>query len=351
MRRRDKPGGKAAKTQRRKTLKRRNTPKAAHSRRSSVDGKDAALEQQTATSKVLQVISSSPGDLQLVFETMVAEAVRICDAKFGNIFRRDGEVLQLVAGHNTPPAFAEFRRRSPKTCLIPETFLGRMSAAKAVLHVVDVAADQGYIEQRVPEIVAAVELGGVRTLLAVPMLKENELIGAFTVLRQEIRPFTDKQIELVQNFAAQAVIAIENTRLLNELRRRTDDLSEALEQQTATSEVLKIISSSPGELEPVFSAMLANATRICEAKFGVLYRYENGAFHPTALLGVPQAYAESIWQRGPFQPPVGTPLDRLLQTRDVIYTADAPQKQILVRQLGSVAHGLLSQCRCSRRTT
>ncbi len=274
-----------------------------------------AVEQQTATSKVLQVISNSPGDLQLVFETMLGEAVRICDAKFGNIFSRDGEGMHLVARHNTPAAFAEYRRRSPRTGLIPETFLGRMSATKAVLHVADIAADQGYIKQRVPEIVAAVELGGVRTLLAVPMLKEDELIGAFTLLRQEIRPFTDKQIALVQNFAAQAVIAIENTRLLNELRQ-------SLEQQTATADVLRVISSSPGELEPVFQGMLENAVRICEAKFGTLVRFDGSAFHYAAQVGAPPAYAEFQMRRGPYQPTPGSLLDRVMRTKQVIHTAD-----------------------------
>src|SRR5512139_64412 len=141
--------------------------------------------------------------------------------------------------------------------------------------------EPGYVE-RDPLFVEAVEVGGIRMLLSVPMVKENELVGAFSIYRDEVRPFTDKQIELVQNFAAQAVIAIENTRLLNELRQRTDDLSESLEQQTATSEVLKVISSSPGKLEPVFDAMLTNATRICEAKFGMLYLRDSDSFRAVA---------------------------------------------------------------------
>jgi GAF domain-containing protein len=164
-----------------------------------------ALEQQTATSEVLQVISSSPGDLQPVFAAMLENAARICDAKFGNIFRWDGDALRLVATHNTPPAFAEARKRFP---LRPnqDNPIGDMLAAKSVVHVADLAGDERYTKQRDPDIVAAVELGGIRTFVAVPMLKENKLIGALIVYRQEVRPFTDKQIELVKNFAAQAVI-------------------------------------------------------------------------------------------------------------------------------------------------
>src|SRR5262249_16325239 len=146
---------------------------------------------------------------------------------------------------------------------------------------------------RNPAVVIAVEAGGVRTALSVPMLKENALIGVITIYRKEVKPFTDKQIELLQNFAAQAVIAIENTRLLNELRKRTTDLTESLEQQTATSEVLCTISSSPGELHPVFQAMLENATRICEAKFGTMYLREGDAFRAVAMHGAPPSYRAS----------------------------------------------------------
>ena len=230
-----------------------------------------ALEQQTATSEVLQVISSSPGDLQPVFASMLENAVRICDATFGNIYRWDGDAFSLLATHKTPPAFAEARRRSP---LSPgsDTPLGRMVANKAVIHLADAVADPSYAEQRDPAAAAAVEIGGARAAVLVPMLSENELIGSFSVFRKELRPFTDKQIDLVKSFAAQAVIAIENTRLLTELR-------ESLEQQTATSEVLRVISSSPGNLEPVFASMLEKAVAICDAKFGNIYRWDDNALH------------------------------------------------------------------------
>ena len=280
-----------------------------------------ALEQQTATSEVLQVISSSPGDLQPVFDAMLAKAVQICDAKFGNIYRWDGDTLHLVAAFNTPPAFAKARGSTPLRRPGPKTVVGRMVATKAVIHVADLAAEQAYIKDRVSPAVAAVELGGVRTILAVPMLNKSELIGSFTVYRQEVRPFTDKQIALITNFAAQAVIAIENARLLNELRQRTTDLTEALEQQTATSEVLQVISSSPGDLQPVFDAMLAKAVRICDAKFGNIYRWNGDALQLMASYNAPAAFAE-VRGRSPNLPGPQTPAGRMIATKTFVHVPD-----------------------------
>ena len=247
------------------------------------------LEQQTATSEVLSVISSSPGELQPVFQAMLENATRICEAKFGILYLRDGEGLRLVAAYNVPPAFAE-ARRDRAIYPAPETSIGQVLKTRETAHVADAAATRSYVERH-PATVQAVEVGGVRTAVSVPLLKDNELVGVIAIYRQEVRPFTDKQVALLTSFAAQAVIAVENTRLLNELRQRTDDLSEALEQQTATSEVLGVISSSPGELEPVFQAMLANAVRICEAKFGSLYRFDGENFHFAAEVGTPLEYA------------------------------------------------------------
>ena len=284
-----------------------------------------ALEQQTATSEVLQVISSSPGDLQPVFAAMLEKAVRVCDATFGDVYRPHGDAIELVAMQNTPPAFAEALRQTPH--FRPSSSVGvRMVATKSAVQVTDLAADPDYVERRSPFIVAAVELGGVRTVLAVPMLKENELIGAFMLCRQEGRPFTDKQIELVKNFAAQAVIAIENARLLNELRQRTTDLTEALGQQTATSEVLQTISKSPGELQPVFRTMLANAVRICDAKFGNLLLFEDGAFRTVALHGAPQPYSDERQREPVIQPLPGSDLDQLIKTKQVVHVPDVREK-------------------------
>jgi GAF domain-containing protein len=271
--------------------------------RQRTDDLTESLEQQTATSEVLKVISGSPGDLQPVFTTMLENAVRICDARFGYTLRRAGDVFDQVATYNVPLAFAEARwgLRIPAK---PGTPLGRILATKTTVHVADVAADPIYTEERDPAAVSAVELGGVRTLLAVPMLKENEPIGAFAIYRQEVRPFTDKQIELVTNFAAQAVIAIENTRLLNELRERTTDLTESLEQQTATAEVLTVISSSPGDLDPVFRAMLENAIRLCQAKFGTMFLYDGeGVSHCRAARCIASLCRSEKQNHGGSEPP------------------------------------------------
>jgi GAF domain-containing protein len=282
-----------------------------------------SLEQQTATSKVLSVISSSPGDLQPVFASMLENAVRICDAKFGNIYRWEDDALHLVASHNTPPAFAQARRRSPfRRADAGELVINRMLTTKTAIHVADVAAQPGYIDRSDHGAVAAVELGGVRTVLAVPMLRENELIGSFTVYRQEVRPFTEKQVTLVENFARQAVIAIENARLLNELRQRTTDLTESLEQQIATSQVLSIISSSPAELEPVFQAILANVTRLCDAKFGTLSPYDGEVFCYAAAYNVPPEYAEARLRQPRWRPHPRSGTAKMVRTKQPVQIND-----------------------------
>ena len=463
--------------------------------------RDEALEQLAATSEVLQVISSRRGDLEPVFQSVLANAVRICEAKFGTMLRAEEGGYRVVAMHGPPLAYAAERRRNPVLRVGPTNPLARVAASKQLQHIADIRTEPAYLD-RDPVFVVLVDDAGARTLLTVPMLKENKLIGAIAIYRQEVRPFTDKQIELVKNFAAQAVIAIENTRLLNELRQRTDDLTESLEQQTATSEilevisnsptdtqpafdaivrsglmlfpdavvaislpdrdlvklaaiggadgaglealrgrypmplshefitgtaildrreidladaheppkeltvgarnllaggyramtvmpmtrgdetigalnvvrrhpgalsdkqrellrtfanqaviaientrlfselrkslqqqtatadVLKIISSSPGNLEPVFEAILENATRMCEAKFGVLFTYRDGLFHNAATRNVPQALLEFYRQRGSFDPPSGSVLNRLLNTREVINDDDNSAEQV-----------------------
>ena len=452
-----------------------------------------ALARETATSEVLQVISSSPGGLEPVFESMLANATRICEASYGTLWLCEGSGFRAVALHGAlPSAFTEQLRDGRIWHPSEAVAITRVARTLQTVQVDDLSADQGYLD-RAPLYVAAVELAGIRTLIVVPMLKESEMVGAIAIYRREVRPFTGKQIALVQNFAAQAVIAIENTRLLNELRQsleqqtatadvlkvisrstfdlqtvldtlvelaghlcradrvairlardglyhnvasygfptkhvahmrshpvaadrtsivgrvvlagksvhipdadadpeltllqargveknrtvlgvpllrdgkligvlvatrlnvesftdkqiellttfadqaviaienvrlfeevqaRTRELSESLQQQTATSEVLQVISRSPGELEPVFQAMLENATRICDAKFGALFRFDGKFFHPAALVDAPPAFAEFFWKAGPIVPQPGVVLDLLFRTRQVIRSAD-----------------------------
>ena len=289
-----------------------------------------ALEQQTATSEVLQVIGASPGDLEPVFISMLQNAVRICDAKFGSIYRWTDGALHIVATYNSPDVYAEARRRLG-IIIQPGDPMDRLLTTKNFVHVSDFAAEPSYVSGRNPQIALAVEQAGVRTGLLVPMLRENDLIGVFALLRQEVRPFADKQLLLVTNFAAQAVIAIENARLLNELRQRTTDLTESLEQQTATSEVLQVISSSPGDLEPVFATILENAVRICDAKFGNIHRRDGDALHLMATHNTPPAFAEyrrrSLWRPNPI-----TAVGRTIATKTMVHIADIAAEEVYTEQ-------------------
>jgi len=280
-----------------------------------------SLQEQTATSEVLQVISSSPGDVQPVFDTMLEEAVRICDATFGNIQSWDGKTFQVVATHNTPPALVEARKRLPVRPISVDAPLGRLVASKRAVHIDDLAVEQSYIEHRHPAVVAAVEGGGVRTALLVPMLKENEVIGAFTLSRQEVRHFTEKQIALVTNFAAQAVIAIENTRLLNELRQRTADLTESLEQQTATADVLRVIAGSPTDIEPVLEVIVRTAGELCGSEYAILFRLRDGKYYMAWSNNADPEWVK-YWSEHPISVDRGSVVGRTALERRAVHIPD-----------------------------
>jgi GAF domain-containing protein len=273
-----------------------------------------SLQQQTATADVLKIISSSPSDLQPVFEAMLENASRICQSKFGVLWLAQDDGFLPAATHNLPPALTVERQRNEVMKPVPEGPLGQVAATKQILHILDCRTVAAYQNGFGP-FVALVDNGGARTLLVVPLLREEELLGAFAIFRQEVRPFTDKQIDLVKNFANQAVIAIENTRLLNELR-------ESLEQQTATADVLRVISTSPGQLEPVFQTLLENAVRVIGSKFGTMYLREGDAFRISAIHGAPSAFVEAVMREPLIRPAPESAIGRTAHTKQVVQFAD-----------------------------
>jgi len=323
MRRRSRAG--PVKPRRRKTaVKGRSASKSAqivgadikqHEVAQLVRERDQALEQLAAASEVLKIISSSPSDLRPLFDALAENAARLCHGFDVYIQLREGNLVRYVAHYGgvipTSPAVGGTRP------LTRDLVIGRAMLESRLIHLLDAQAES----EEFPEGSAIARRAGYRTIIAVPLMRQGYAIGTIAVRRVEARLFSDKEVELLSNFAAEAVIAVENARLFGELRQRTADLSESLEQQTAIFEVLKVISSSRGRLRPVFRAILENATRICGTKIGILFRFDDGAYTAVATLGVTPAYQEYL-DRGAVRPGPGTGLGRLAAAKQTVHIID-----------------------------
>jgi two-component system NtrC family sensor kinase len=278
-----------------------------------------ALEQQTATSEVLRAITGSPGDLKPVFEAILTNARRLCEAKFGHLLIYDGERFRVAAVHAAPSILTDFLNRGPFPAGAA-TGLGRLASTKRVVHVADLKAEQAYLD-RDPLRVATVEGAGARTGLAVPMLKENKLVGAIVIYRQEVRPFTDRQIELVSTFADQAAIAIENVRLFDDVQARTRELAESLQQQTATAEMLKVISRATFDLQALLDTLTESAARLCRADRAAIRLAKDGAYHHVASYGFTPEQKEYMKEHA-LRPDRGSVTGRVVLQGKAVHVVD-----------------------------
>ena len=279
---------------------------------------DESIAQQTATADVLKVISRSTFDLQTVLETLIKSATELCGANRGSIFLREGDVFPLKAASSATPEFLKYWAANPARA-------GHGSATSRVIASGKIEVIPDILED--PDMkMSAASLNKIRAALGVPLLRNNKVEGVLVLTRPEPGPFTKSQIDLVQTFADQAVIAIENTRLFDEVQTKTADLQESLQHQTATSEVLQVISRSPGELDPVFQTILASATSICDAQFGLLVLYEGGGFRCTSTFNLPPAFAETFLRNPVIYPPPIDPLGRLIETRQLVHVVDVKEE-------------------------
>ena len=279
---------------------------------------DESIAQQAATADVLKVISRSTFDLQTVLETLIKSAAELCGANRGSIFLREGEVFPLKAASSATPEFLKYWAANPARA-------GRGSATSRVIASGKIEVIPDILED--PDMkMSAASLNRIRAALGVPMLRNDKVEGVLVLTRPEPGPFTKSQIDLVQTFADQAMIAIENARLFDEVQTKTADLQESLQHQTATSEVLEVISRSPGELNPVFQTILASATSICDAQFGLLVLYEGGGFRCASMFNLPPAFAETFLRNPVIYPPPIDPLGRLIATRQLVHVVDVKQE-------------------------
>src|SRR5215468_10430177 len=309
-------GPKPAKSKEPKPPVARKSPKCDGSRVRDLEKRLAeALEQQTATSEVLKIISRSGLELTSILKTVAETATRLCGAQHGHIFQFDGEMLRFAAGYGTSPELRKYFDAHPVT-VGPGSASGLAASERRTIQIGDVLAEPSY------QFGEAASLEGWRTVLAVPMVKDRALLGTMTIWRTEVQPFTDRQIALVETFADQAVIAIENVRLFKELEARNRDLTVALGQQNATSEILRVVSSSPTDVQPVFDVITANALRLCAASGSGVYLFDGERIHVAALRDIDPAGTDAVRHAYPVPSSRDGATPRAILTREAVYMRD-----------------------------